>query len=181
MNITHPSITHQIRSLETELATKLFHRTARTVVLTSGGADFFAWCGALCRCGTSTVSNARTANPSLIWWSDARAMPDYRIYLPFSGVWPLNFQTFIPPEPFPGGICWIVWRMAAWAQPLDFVKKRIKKLLAVQGAEKVLTFQQKHDTQQNNVVHFWPPRKHKKARRWLQAYPISKRAFSQEY
>lgn len=68
MNITQPSITHQIRSLETELNTRLFHRTTRTVALTAEG----------------------------------------RIFLPFSGGWPLNTQTFTPiPEPFPRAICWI--------------------------------------------------------------------------
>ena len=40
MNITQPSITHQIRSLETELNTKLFHRTTRTVALTAEGRIF---------------------------------------------------------------------------------------------------------------------------------------------
>lgn len=37
MNITQPSITHQIQALETELNTKLFHRTTRTVKITPAG------------------------------------------------------------------------------------------------------------------------------------------------
>lgn len=37
LNITQPAVTHQIRSLEQELNTKLFHRTTRSVSLTSAG------------------------------------------------------------------------------------------------------------------------------------------------
>lgn len=37
MNITQPSITHQIQSLETELNVKLFHRTTRRVEITPAG------------------------------------------------------------------------------------------------------------------------------------------------
>ena len=40
LNITQPAVTHQIRSLETELNTKLFRRTTRIVELTSAGILF---------------------------------------------------------------------------------------------------------------------------------------------
>ena len=40
LNITQPAVTHQIRSLETELNTKLFKRTTRNVELTYAGITF---------------------------------------------------------------------------------------------------------------------------------------------
>ena len=40
LNITQPAVTHQIRSLEEELDVKLFHRTTRSVELTSAGLAF---------------------------------------------------------------------------------------------------------------------------------------------
>ena len=40
LNVTQPAVTHQIRSLETELNTKLFRRTTRIVELTSSGILF---------------------------------------------------------------------------------------------------------------------------------------------
>ncbi len=40
LSITQPAVTHQIRSLETELNTKLFKRTTRTVELTHEGSLF---------------------------------------------------------------------------------------------------------------------------------------------
>lgn len=40
MNITQPAVTHQIRSLEEELNTKLFRRTTRSVELTEAGRLF---------------------------------------------------------------------------------------------------------------------------------------------
>lgn len=40
LNVTQPAITHQIRSLETELDTKLFHRTTKGVNLTTDGFLF---------------------------------------------------------------------------------------------------------------------------------------------
>lgn len=40
LHITQPAVTHQINSLETELNVKLFHRTTRTVELTSEGWNF---------------------------------------------------------------------------------------------------------------------------------------------
>ena len=42
LNITQPAVTHQIRSLETELNTKLFRRTTRTVELTRAGFIFMS-------------------------------------------------------------------------------------------------------------------------------------------
>lgn len=41
LNITQPSVTHQIQSLESELGTKLFRRTTRTVEITTAGEAFF--------------------------------------------------------------------------------------------------------------------------------------------
>lgn len=40
LNITQPAVTHQIHSLESELGTKLFRRTTRTVELTTDGFLF---------------------------------------------------------------------------------------------------------------------------------------------
>lgn len=40
LHVTQPAVTQQIRSLETELNVKLFHRTTRTVVLTQAGLVF---------------------------------------------------------------------------------------------------------------------------------------------
>lgn len=40
LNITQPAVTHQIRSLESELNVKLFKRTTRTVEITSAGKVF---------------------------------------------------------------------------------------------------------------------------------------------
>lgn len=37
LNITQPAVTHQIRALETELGTRLFHRTTHSVELTRAG------------------------------------------------------------------------------------------------------------------------------------------------
>ncbi len=40
LNITQPAVTHQIRTLESELNVKLFKRTTRTVSLTDEGSIF---------------------------------------------------------------------------------------------------------------------------------------------
>lgn len=42
LNITQPAVTHQIRSLETELGAKLFKRTTRSVSLTYEGSIFMS-------------------------------------------------------------------------------------------------------------------------------------------
>lgn len=42
MNISQPAITHQIKSLETELNVKLFHRSTRLVEITPEGQSFLA-------------------------------------------------------------------------------------------------------------------------------------------
>ena len=40
LNITQPAVTHQIRSLESELNARLFHRTTRSVEITPAGQLF---------------------------------------------------------------------------------------------------------------------------------------------
>ena len=40
MNISQPAITHQIKSLESELNVKLFHRSTRLVEITPEGQSF---------------------------------------------------------------------------------------------------------------------------------------------
>lgn len=42
LNITQSAVSRQINSLETELGTKLFHRSTRTVTLTPAGIDFLS-------------------------------------------------------------------------------------------------------------------------------------------
>ena len=45
LNVTQPAITHQIRTLETELGVKLFRRSTRSVSLTHEGATFLSDAG----------------------------------------------------------------------------------------------------------------------------------------
>ena len=62
LHITQPAVTHQIRSLESELNTKLFRRTTRTVELTHAGFIFLNDARSMLEISARAV--ARFADPS---------------------------------------------------------------------------------------------------------------------